>query len=289
MFENTLFSKVNLTDALDQIMKRLLKPWVFALLAALSLHAVVFVWLEDEPWHLALPKLTPPHYLEVSLLASDQPTTDEPYVNTDKQAPAPKKVMESDNLFPKSVVENVEPSPAPTNQPNNQAISTSGNSQTTKEMSSKTQDIAMQEKPISLQDIYEVTESELFSEQDWKTNSLLDIGPVEASHPAVDPSKDAFSPKFRQAIRQAKRLQEEYSKGIVEETQYPITEDADGTKYVNIKGLCWKMPEPGSMDAWQIVLSGCSGQKEVFRFELNITTDILRSDVFQDLPFGPVE
>jgi len=43
------------------------------------------------------------------------------------------------------------------------------------------------------------------------------------------------------------------------------------------------------MDAWQIVLSGCSGQKEVFRFELNITTDILRSDVFQGLPFGPAE
>ncbi|MBJ7549332.1 hypothetical protein [Marinomonas ostreistagni] len=270
-------------------MKRLLKPWVFALLAALSLHAVVFVWLEDGPWHLALPKLTPPHYLEVSLLASDAPTPDELYVNNDKQAPAPQKATESDNLFPKSVVENVEPSPAPAKQPNNQAISTSGSSQTTKEMSSETQEISMKDKPISLQDIYEVTESELFSEQDWKTNSLLDIGPVEASRPAVDPSKDAFSPKFRQAIRQAKRVQEEYSKGIVEETEYPITEDADGTKYVNIKGLCWKMPEPGSMDAWQIVLSGCSGQKEVFRFELNITTDILRSDVFQDLPFGPIE
>ena len=77
--------------------------------------------------------------------------------------------------------------------------------------------------------------------------------------------------------------------GVVKEHGYDITEDPDGTRYVNIKGVCWKLPEPGTYGEWQVVISGCSGQKDTFRFELNITTDILRSDMFHDLPFSVPE
>lgn len=265
-------------------MKRLLKPWVIALLAALSLHAVVFVWLEDEPWHHTLPKL-PAHYLEVSLLPSNESVPAPSKTDSEKQATTPREAIQAQT---NATIVPAEETKAATDGIT-AVLPTGVGIDNSQKNSNAEPESAVAVQPITLKDIYDVTESELYSEQNWKNKSLLDIGPLEASRPKVDPSKDAFSPKFRQAVRQAKRVQEEYSKGIVEETEYPITEDADGTKYVNIKGLCWKMPEPGSMDAWQIVLSGCSGQKEVFRFELNITTDILRSDVFQGLPFGPAE
>ena len=270
-------------------MKRLLKPWVFALLAALSLHAILFVWLEDEPWHQALPKLTPAHYLEVSLLPSDKSAPPPFETDSDEQVAAPQEATQIQTNAPIKPAEEIQAATDKIEQPSTAVSPTEVGIDNTQDISSAEQERPIAAQPITLKDIYDVTESERYSEHNWKNKSLLDIGPLEASRPKVDPSKDAFSPKFRQAVRQAKRVQEEYLKGIVEETEYPITEDADGTKYVNIKGLCWKMPEPGSMDAWQIVLSGCSGQKEVFRFELNITTDILRSDVFQGLPFGPAE
>ncbi len=83
-----------------------------------------------------------------------------------------------------------------------------------------------------------------------------------------------FSATLRAKIEKAKQDQEAYLKGQQKETAYPITEDADGTKYVNIEGVCWRIPEPGSEEAWAIVFAGCNGQKETFHFELNIAPSI---------------
>lgn len=81
---------------------------------------------------------------------------------------------------------------------------------------------------------------------------------------------EVFSKKLREQIEQAKQDQQAYLKGQLKETEYQITEDADGTKYVNIEGVCWRIPEPGSEQAWAIVFAGCNGQTETFHFELNI-------------------
>ena len=76
----------------------------------------------------------------------------------------------------------------------------------------------------------------------------------------------------------SKEAQAEYENAQVEEEVYAITEDSDGTRYVNIKGVCWRIPPPGSEEAWTIVYAGCSGQTKTFNLEINIGMDILGPD-----------
>lgn len=256
-------------------MKRLLKPWVFALTAALCLHAGAFLWFKDRNWSMMVQAPNQPPNLEVSLLPAKPEQPSAPGPNQEARPLTSRPVSEA-------------PAQPAITAPSTTATATSA-AKTTKSPTSA--QAASNKTPVgnfSLDEIDQVLNSPKAS-SNWKSNSLLDIGQVQADRPKIDPSKDPFSPQFRQAIRQAKNLQAEYSKGIIEQTEYPITEDADGTRYVNIKGICWKLPRPGSREEWQVVLSGCSGQKQTFRFELNITTDILRSDLFEDLHFGPRE
>lgn len=258
-------------------MKRLLKPWVFALTAALCLHAGAFLWFKDRHWSISVqaPDQTP--NFEVSLL----PATSELSTPAEAQTTSPASDLQSPEPL-------IQPATTASTKPNalEEAADSTEPPITTQTTSSSPNNAP--EKSFSLDEIDQLLTSPK-TPSDWKNNSLLDIGQVTTERPKLDPSKDPFSPKFRQAIRQAKRVQDEYAKGIIEATEYPITEDADGTRYVNIKGICWKLPKPGSREEWQVVLSGCSGQKQTFRFELNITTDILQSDLFEDLHFGARE
>lgn len=84
-----------------------------------------------------------------------------------------------------------------------------------------------------------------------------------------------FLESTRQQLNAARQAQEEYEEAQVEEVHYAITEDSDGTRYVNIKGVCWRIPPPGSEEAWTIVYAGCSGQTKTFNLEINIGLDIL--------------
>ncbi|WP_067212582.1 hypothetical protein [Marinomonas aquimarina] len=241
------------------------------MIAAFCLHAGVFLWFKDRHWSTITPPAQAPNF-EVSLLPEKLSTTPSKPEPQTAQTPAPATIAE------------------PSTQP--AAIAPSKAQPATTEEAVPTATATTSSPPVtqafSLSEITEVISTTEDSNQ-WKNNGLLDIGQVTTERPKLDPSKDPFSPKFRQAIRQAKRVQDEYAKGIIEATEYPITEDADGTRYVNIKGICWKLPKPGSREEWQVVLSGCSGQKQTFRFELNITTDILQSDLFEDLHFGSHE
>lgn len=254
-------------------MKRLLKPWIFALTAALCLHAGVFLWFQDRDWSISHPAPAQIPNFEVLLLPEKPESEIAPETANDissepSNRPSPEAPTQAAIAAP-AKSKSASEAPKPT---------TPKASETRANNAASTQNFSLDE----ISEVIKTSESD----SNWKSNSLLDIGQVKLERPKIDPSKDPFSPKFRQAIRQAIRVQDEYSKGIVEETEYPITEDADGTRYVNIKGICWKLPEPGSGEEWQIVLSGCAGQKDTFRFELNITTDILRSDLLQELPFG---
>jgi len=87
-----------------------------------------------------------------------------------------------------------------------------------------------------------------------------------------------FSNKTQQQLVQAEETQTQYEEAQVEEINYAITEDSDGTRYVNIKGICWRIPPPGTEKAWTIVYAGCSGQTKTFNIEFNIGMDILGPD-----------
>ncbi|GAA0227360.1 hypothetical protein GCM10009084_11630 [Marinomonas primoryensis] len=105
---------------------------------------------------------------------------------------------------------------------------------------------------------------------------LLDLSKISLSPDSSDDALEGvFSEELRDKIAVSKNAQQEYLKGQIKEISYPITKDSDGTRYVNIKGVCWRLPEPGSKEAWVIVFAGCSGQTKSFHFELNITPSTL--------------
>lgn len=87
-----------------------------------------------------------------------------------------------------------------------------------------------------------------------------------------------FSSKTKKQLTQAEEAQTQYEAAQTEEISYAITEDSDGTRYVNIKGICWRIPPPGTEEAWTIVYAGCSGQTKTFNIEINIGMDILGPD-----------
>lgn len=93
--------------------------------------------------------------------------------------------------------------------------------------------------------------------------------------PSDDELENVFSEQTKAQIMLAKEAQAEYESAQVEEEVYAITEDSDGTRYVNIKGVCWRIPPQGSEEAWTIVYAGCSGQTKTFNLEINIGMDIL--------------
>lgn len=116
---------------------------------------------------------------------------------------------------------------------------------------------------------------------------LLDLSDFSLSSETSNKSlKKVFSPTLQKQIEASQKAQKEYLKGQTKETEYPITVDADGTRYVNIKGVCWRIPKEGSTDEWAIVFSGCNGQTKTFHLELNISPSTLLGP---DSPFSLLE
>ncbi|WP_156924902.1 hypothetical protein [Marinomonas ushuaiensis] len=115
--------------------------------------------------------------------------------------------------------------------------------------------------------------------------NLLDLSNIKIQ---PDENKDilegVFSKELRDKIAASQTAQQEYLKGQIKEIEYPITEGADGTRYVNIRGVCWRIPNPGSEEPWAVVVSGCNGQKKSFNFELNISPSMILGE---DSPFSP--
>lgn len=269
-------------------MKYLLKPWIVALLLAICLHGVLLLWLKDQSWSVP-PSLPETARLQVSLLPTSEPSANADSDLNQKEVeekPAPNSAEPVPNA-----VQEVEDTPRVDDTAASKPTDTTTKTDTKVTPSSSDNTLVEKavppQKAFVLDEIIEPVQTSPETTQDWQRSKLLDIGnAIAPTSPKVDPKKDAFSPAFRQALQEAKQLQKEYLKGVIKKTKYPITEDADGTKYVNIKGICWKIPEPGSEEAWQIVLSGCSGQTDLIHFELNITTDILTPEQMQLLPFG---
>ncbi|WCN14179.1 hypothetical protein GV054_14840 [Marinomonas mediterranea] len=188
---------------------------------------------------------------------NNNPTTIETTPDTDLSLTPPPT-----NTAPKNIGESLQTAPPiqhpaahPADNPVKPISNTSATSQTTKNHdSTKSNEPTLMSKKGTLLD---------FEQQDISTTKAK----AENEH--------IFSPELIAAIEQAKKDQREYLKGQQSDTEYVITEDGDGTRYVDIHGVCWKIPELGSDDDWVIALDGCNGQTKSFHFELNITTDIL--------------
>jgi len=140
-------------------------------------------------------------------------------------------------------------------------------------------------------------ESQLTIEQDLdplssSDNSLKNTKPnlLDLSNITIQPDENkeilegVFSKELRDKIAVSQTAQQEYLKGQKKEVEYQITEGADGTRYVNIKGVCWRLPNPDSEEVWAVVVSGCNGQKKSFNFELNISPSMFLGE---DSPFSP--
>ena len=117
--------------------------------------------------------------------------------------------------------------------------------------------------------------------------SLLDLSKISIS-PDIDEAiiERVFSKELQKKIEVSKQVQKTYLKGVKEKINFPITIDADGTRYVNIKGVCWRLPKEGSNDSWAIVFDGCGLKDKAFHFELNINPSILTHELLgPDSPF----
>ena len=170
---------------------------------------------------------------------------------------------------------------------------------TGKELSERNIEFDPQEVINSIEHEQALSESPL--QNDWQDSSpiqtqlsadkpdLLDLSKISLSPDAKDESLvKVFSKELRDKISDSKKAQKDYLQGFKKETEeYPVTKDADGTRYVNIKGVCWRLPKEGSKEGWAIVFDGCGVKSKLFHFELNISPSIITNEVLgPDSPFN---
>lgn len=132
--------------------------------------------------------------------------------------------------------------------------------------------------------------SEPQAEPDLTKPDLLNLSNISLLPDSNDETlNEVFSEELRNKIADSKKAQQDYLKGLTKEVDYPITQDADGTRYVNIKGVCWRLPPEGNTngEGWAIVFDGCGNQNKLFHFELNISPSILTNELLgPDSPFN---
>lgn len=118
--------------------------------------------------------------------------------------------------------------------------------------------------------------------------SLLDLSQVDLANASVEKSSVVFSKELREQIAASRKAQQAYLNSLPDEQEsYVITQDADGTRYANIKGVCWRLPKEGSNEGWAIVFDGCGIKSKLFHIELNISPKILTNELLgPDSPFN---
>ncbi|MEL0614907.1 hypothetical protein [Marinomonas arenicola] len=249
--------------------KPYIPTWVIALVSALALHIIIITLLNlYGGFALWQAKETPAQQqLEVTFVHKPNQTSDETtQKNTSvsdetakETAPTVPTTSSNPNATDKVTGEN----PAP-NRPH---INSEGN-------------ITAQVAP-SADDVKTDQDVDTEKTGDISTkSSLLDLSHFSLS-PAADSNatREIFSAELQKKIAASKQAQKDYLKGTKREISYPITEDADGTRYVNIKGVCWRMPKDPSKDSWAIVFDGCGLKDKSFHFELNISPSMLTNEL----------
>jgi hypothetical protein len=280
-------------------MKSKIAPWAAALFCAIFIHILIIEVSENQHWF----DITPPaSNFELFLLPTMQKTAEEPeqvaVFNEKEEKEAPsiesltqqieqpstppealngKQLSEKTNTVDADIIElnqllqnTLEPNTLDSSSFNQNALPTNA----LPNESSSTLDTKTTSENLFGHEV----EASNLNEKPLNTDKpdLLDLSKISLSPDSSDDALEGvFSEELRDKIAVSKNAQQEYLKGQVKEISYPITKDSDGTRYVNIKGVCWRLPEPGSKEAWVIVFAGCSGQTKSFHFELNITPSTL--------------
>lgn len=155
--------------------------------------------------------------------------------------------------------------------------------------------IALGEESIALKNALEIPKQEetsIYADEislDAATRpSLLDLSQIDLTDKSIDKSSAVFSNELREQIAASQKAQKAYLNSLPEEQEsYVITKDADGTRYANIKGVCWRLPKEGSNEGWAIVFDGCGIKSKLFHIELNISPKILTNELLgPDSPFN---
>jgi len=283
-------------------MKSKIAPWAAALFCAIFIHILIIEVSENQHWF----DITPPESnFELFLLPTTRQTVEEPEPvavfnekeKKEKKAPSKESLIQQieqpstppEALNGKQLSEKtntvdtdiIELNQLPQNtlesnalEPNALDSSSFNQNALTPNESSSTLDTKTTSENLFGHDI----EASNLNEKRLNTDKpdLLDLSKISLSPDSSDDALEGvFSEELRDKIAVSKNAQQEYLKGQIKEISYPITKDSDGTRYVNIKGVCWRLPEPGSKEAWVIVFAGCSGQTKSFHFELNITPSTL--------------
>ncbi|MGO3739615.1 MAG: hypothetical protein ACTJGG_09145 [Marinomonas foliarum] len=270
-------------------MRNRIAPWMAALACAIAIHILIIEISENQHW---FDIDTRPSTFELLLLPAQNSQNDQPVeAGTFAQD---KEMTSSDtpeDAHPTNT-EQVEPSSA-----NNTEVPT-GKELSEREIEFDPEEIVSNMNNELADSADGLQEGELQSTEQGSILApsqlnldkpdLLDLSKVSLSPEATNESlADVFSAELRDKIEESKKAQKEYLKGLTKETDYPITKDADGTRYANIKGVCWRLPKEGSNEGWAIVFDGCGVKSKLFHFELNISPSVFTNELLgPESPFN---
>lgn len=242
-------------------MKRKILPWVIAILCAILLHILFLLISPQLNWLKALESTSSDSRFELQLL----PNTAHPLLQSNEEnvAYTPKEnETPNDETPPKITEANSNDAEKSNNTPLfNEAffnLSTEDNLLSSEMENGETEG-------------YELKSNNVVSSKP----SLLDLSAIDLqSNNHHDAEDKIFSPELREKIAASEVAQQEYLKGQVKTIDYPVTTGPDGARYVNIDGVCWRIPAVGSDEPWAVVFAGCTGKSKTFLFELNIAPSV---------------
>ena len=280
-------------------MKQKFAPWAAALVIAIAIHALVIELSDSQDWFKTTAQ---PLTLELQLLPTQAPVLETPSVTTPSDAISSNEQDLPVTVEPKPSEKVLQPETTARTEPTEKTSSPAIIA--TEEISGK--ELSEKNHSFDPREIdSDIDQTQALSENTQDNNDLsstpLDVSSLGADRPALldlsnlslpsnvkdETLTKIFSEELRDKIAESKKAQKEYLKGLTKEVNYPITEDADGTRYANIKGVCWRLPKEGSTEGWAIVFDGCGIDSKLFHFELNISPKILTNELLgPDSPFN---
>lgn len=288
-------------------MKNKIAPWMAALVCAIVIHILIIEISDSQHW---FDIDTRPSTFELLLLPATQtaqtpqnnePTKAEAFTQSEETKTVntqPAGTQPADTALSTETAQSDNAEQTEAREPARSPVTLVSENPTGKELSERNNEFDPQEVINNIDNEQASSETPL---QDDALNSslnppqlssdkpeLLDLSKVSLSPDVKDEAlTGVFSEELRDKIAESKKAQKDYLKGLTKEIDYPITKDADGTRYVNIKGVCWRLPKEGSNDGWAIVFDGCGVKSKLFHFELNISPSIITNEVLgPDSPFN---
>ncbi|PYF77964.1 hypothetical protein DFP75_1149 [Marinomonas alcarazii] len=280
---------INKTPTARSAMRNKIAPWMAALVCAIAIHILILEISENQHW---FDIDTQPSNFQLLLLPAqnnenDQPEESDTFAQDQEMAlpdmPEEPQPANAEQVEPASI----DNSGAPTGKELSERTTAFDPEEIISNMDNPPEDLSGELQEDGLQS---TEQDSIFAQQQLNLDKpdLLDLSKVSLSPEASNESlSGVFSAELREKIEESKKAQKEYLKGLTKETDYPVTKDADGTRYVNIKGVCWRLPKEGSNESWAIVFDGCGVKSKLFHFELNISPSVFTNELLgPDSPFN---